>query len=129
MTGKPAEGQEFDPLAMWKQFQDASLKAWSQTMSELVTSEEYAKTVGQAADEFTRTSQPLQQQFEQMMAQYLQQMNLPSQSEMVSLAERLTGIEIRLDDLDAKMDELLDALKAVQSAQQASAKPAKRKKK
>ena len=38
-------------------------------------------------------------------------MSLPTQSEVVSLAERLTTIEMRLDDVDAKLDEILDQLK------------------
>jgi polyhydroxyalkanoate synthesis regulator phasin len=46
------------------------------------------------------------------MEQYLQQMSLPTRKEVVSLAERLTKIEMRLDDLDAKLDEVLDHLKA-----------------
>jgi polyhydroxyalkanoate synthesis regulator phasin len=45
------------------------------------------------------------------MEQYLQQMSLPTQSEVVSLAERLTTIEMRLDDMDEKLDEILDQLK------------------
>ena len=46
------------------------------------------------------------------MEQYLQQMNLPTRTEVISMAERLTKIEMAMDDLDAKLDEVLDLLKA-----------------
>jgi len=39
------------------------------------------------------------------VTQALQQSNMPTRSDVVSLAERLTNIERRLDDLDAKLDE------------------------
>jgi len=43
----------------------------------------------------------------------LQQMSLPSRKEVLNLAERLTHIEMRLDDMDAKLDEVLDHLQAL----------------
>ena len=49
------------------------------------------------------------------MEQYLQQMNLPTRKEVIDLAERLTHIEMTIDDLDAKIDKVLDLLKAEDS--------------
>jgi hypothetical protein len=46
------------------------------------------------------------------MEQYLRQMSLPTRSEVLSLAERITRMEMTLDDIEAKMDEALDLLKA-----------------
>jgi hypothetical protein len=39
-------------------------------------------------------------------------MNLPTRKEVISMAERLTKIEMAMDDLDAKLDEVLDRLPA-----------------
>jgi hypothetical protein len=43
--------------------------------------------------------------------QYLQQMSLPTRSQVISLAERLTNVEMAIQDLDEKLDELLDRVK------------------
>jgi hypothetical protein len=45
------------------------------------------------------------------MEQYLTQMNLPTQKDVIGVAERLTNIEMRIDDIEAKVDEVLDSLK------------------
>ncbi|MCP4425274.1 MAG: hypothetical protein GY803_12330 [Chloroflexi bacterium] len=46
----------------------------------------------------------------------MQQMNLPSREQIVSLAERLTHVEMRVDDIEAKVDESLDLLKAIRKS-------------
>jgi len=56
----------------------------------------------------------MRQQMKVSMEQSLQQMNLPSRSQVVSLAERLTHVEMRVDDIEAKLDECLDLLQAIQ---------------
>ena len=40
------------------------------------------------------------------MVQALQQLSLPSRQEVAALAERFTNMEIRLDDVDAKLDQI-----------------------
>ena len=44
------------------------------------------------------------------MLQAMQQLSLPSRQEVASLAERFTNLELRVDDLDAKLDRVLDLL-------------------
>jgi hypothetical protein len=46
------------------------------------------------------------------MEQSLQQMSLPTRKDVLGLAGRLTNLEMRLDDMEAKLDEVLDLLKA-----------------
>lgn len=100
---------------MWQQFQQASLNAWAKTMSETITGEDFARAVGQSLDSYLDATAPLREQVEKVVEQYLQQMKLPTRDEVVTLAERLTRLEMRIDDLDAKMDEGLDRLKAIQA--------------
>ena len=46
------------------------------------------------------------------MAQTMANLNLPTRDDVTRVAERLTNIEMRLDDLEAKIDEnLRDASK------------------
>ena len=42
---------------------------------------------------------------EDSMAQTLAQLNFPTRDDVTRIAERLTNIEMRLDDLDTKLDE------------------------
>jgi hypothetical protein len=41
------------------------------------------------------------------MLQVLEQLSLPSRQDIVALAERFTNLEMRLDDMDAKLDRIL----------------------
>lgn len=105
----------FDPLAFWKQLQEIQMQGWAKFMSETVGSEEFAQTMGQSVNSYLETAAPIQQQIEQAMAHYLRQMNMPTHQEVISLAERLTQLELRVDDLDAKLDEVLERLSAIQA--------------
>jgi hypothetical protein len=40
------------------------------------------------------------------MVQALQQLSMPSRADFVSLADRMTNVEMKLDDMDAKLDQL-----------------------
>ncbi len=102
----------FDPFATWRPFQET----WAKTMGETVASEEFAKAMGQYIDNYMETAGPMRQQMEKAVERYFQQINLPTRSEVTGLAERLTNIEMRVDDLDSKLDEALDHLKAIREA-------------
>jgi hypothetical protein len=58
----------------------------------------------------------LRRQVSEIMEQYLQQMSLPTRKEILSLAERLTQIEMRLDDVDARTEEILELLQEIRGA-------------
>jgi len=61
------------------------------------------------------------------MLQALQQLSMPSRADFVGLADRLTNIEMRLDDMDAKLDRIENLLtKPVATAPGARAKPERR---
>jgi hypothetical protein len=105
------ETPKFDPFAPWKQFQGPMMDAWSKAMSEAVASDDFAKSMGDYLNSYLETSAPLQKQFEATMEKYLQGMQLPSRAEVLHLSERLTGLEMRLDDMEAKLDQILELLK------------------
>ena len=44
------------------------------------------------------------------MDQTLANLSMPSRAEIISLAERMTQVEMRLDDMDAKLDRIADLL-------------------
>jgi hypothetical protein len=97
----------FDPTAMFKEMRDASMDAWAKVMIEVVNSEAYAEATGATLDAWLSSSGPFRKVLENSMTQVLTNLNLPTRDDVTRLAERLTNIEMRLDDLDAKLDQTL----------------------
>jgi hypothetical protein len=95
----------FDPTGMFKNMRDANLDAWSKMMLQLVNSDPYAQATGTLLDTWLTSSVPFRKALEMAMIQVLGKLNLASRADITSLAERLTNIEMRLDDLDAKLEE------------------------
>lgn len=96
----------FDPFSFWRTTQNASLDAWSKAMIELVNTDAYAQATGRILDTYLAASVPMRKAIEQAMAQVLSRVNMPTRAEVLSIAERMTNIEMRLDDLDARFDEI-----------------------
>ena len=111
----PNEKPPLDPFAGMLQFYENWSKSWASTMSETVANERFAETMAQQMEGRLEFWSHVRRQVGDVMEQYLQQMNLPTQREVVGLAERLTGIEMRMDDIEAKVDEVLDRLKEIQN--------------
>jgi len=99
-------GDSFDPLDAWRKMRDASLEAWAKGMTEAVKTDAYAKITGAMLDACLSASAPFREALEKSMAHALQQLSMPTRADIESLADRLTNIEMRLDDLDAKLDVL-----------------------
>jgi hypothetical protein len=94
----------FDPTGIFKELRDANLDSWSRMMLQLVNSDAYAKATGAALDSWLSASVPLRKVIESTMNQALANAQMPSRADVVSLAERLTHIEMRLDDLEALLE-------------------------
>lgn len=88
------------------------LDAMAKAMIEAVNSESYAKATGAMLDCYLTASAPFRETMEKNMLQALQQLSLPSRQEVAQLAERFTNVEKRLDDMDAKLDRLLQNIPA-----------------
>jgi polyhydroxyalkanoic acid synthase PhaR subunit len=104
MSQKPDE-QAFDPFGTWKNMRDSGMDAWSKMMIQMVNTEAYAQATSTMLDTWLTSSAPFRKAIESTMTQVLTQLNLPMRSDVTSLSERLTHIEMRLDDLEVKLDE------------------------
>ncbi len=111
MSEEKNHQSEADPFASMIQMYENWTKMWSGTMSESATSKRFVETMGQQMEGSLEAMALMRQQMGSMIEKYLQQMNLPTHGEVVSLADRLTVLEMKMDDLDAKLDEALDLLK------------------
>jgi len=99
-------GAQFDPMGAWRQMRDSYFDVWAKTMVETVNTEAYAKATGSMLDAYLTVSSPFREAVEKAMLQALQQLSMPSRADVISLAERLTNVEMRLDDMDAKLDRI-----------------------
>jgi len=105
MANNPTgNGVQFDPMSSLRQMRDAYLDVWSKTMVDTVNTEAYAKATGSLLDAYLSVSSPFREAIEKALQQALQQLNLPSRQDFITLAERFTNVELRLDDMDAKID-------------------------
>lgn len=113
----------FDPFEPFRGMRDAYLDAMSKTMIEAVNTEGYAQATGALLDYCLSASAPFREVLEKSMVQALQQLSLPSRQEIASLAQRFTNVEMRLDDLDAKVERLLKAITELKTAPLAATPP------
>ena len=100
------EGKRLDPTESWRAARDLYMDAWGKTMVDMVNSEAYAQSTGAMLDTYMTVSAPFREAVEKAMLKTLEQMGMPSRVDVLSLAERMTNIEMRLDDLDAKLDNI-----------------------
>ncbi len=114
MSQNQSEGFDFtDPVGIWRSFRDANLDAWAKAMTQFVSTDTFAQALGAQLDTYLATSGPFQKAVEQYMEAYLANLNMPSRGEVISMARRMTNLEMRIDDMEVKIDQLLNALSAV----------------
>lgn len=99
--------KSYDPFEPFREMRDAYLENLSRTMIDAVNTEGYAQASGAMLDYYLTASSSFREALEKTMLQTLQQLSLPSRQEVATLAERFTNVEMRLDDMDAKLDRLV----------------------
>ena len=87
----------YDPLSMMKEVRDENMQRWAKMMTDLVNTDAYSAASAEMLKETLETS----------MTQAFKNMNLVTGDDFMRLADRLTNIEMRLDDMEAKLDESL----------------------
>ncbi len=107
---KASTAKPFDPMDPWRGMRDAYLDIWAKGMVETVNSEAYAQASGAILDSYLTTSSPFREAVEKTMLKVLEQMSMPSRADVISIAERMTNVEMRLDDLDTKLDNILQKM-------------------
>ncbi len=105
MTQKSETINPFDPAGMFKGVRDAGMDTWSKMMIQFVNTEVYAQATAAMLDAWLTTSAPFRKAVEQATTQVLINLNMPTRTDVTGLAQRLTNIEMRLDDLEAKLEE------------------------
>jgi len=101
-----------DPFEALRGMRDNYLDAMSKVMMNAVNSEEYAQATGTMLNSALIASAPFREALDKAMAAALQQASMPSRQELAALAGRFTNIEMRLDDMEAKLDRIVELCSA-----------------
>jgi len=120
MSKQPDITNPLDPLGTWRAARDAGLESWSRMMIDLVNSEAYSQATSQWLDTYLTFSQPFKSIIETTMTQVLAGLNMPTRTDLTTLAGRFTNVEVRLDDLDAKLDDVERAVQPLTASKQAA---------
>ena len=86
-----------DPVAIWQNMIGEMEKGFNSFANQAMASPEFSKVVNQVGG----VTAGAQKQLGDLMEKYLVSMNLPSRAQMVSMAERLQGIEGQLNEIKA----------------------------
>jgi hypothetical protein len=97
----------FDPTAMFKELRDASIENWTKAMSAMVHSDAYAGASAESLNAMLTAATPIRKAVENAVVQSLSSVHIATRDDVLRIAERLTHIEMRLDDMEAKLDEAL----------------------
>ena len=101
-------GATADPFEAFRKVRDTYFEGMSKVMIDAVNTEEYAQATGTLLNNYLTASAPFREAMDNAMVMALEQLSLPSRQQVIALAERFTNLEIRLDDLDAKLDRIVE---------------------
>ena len=105
-----------DPFEAFRKMRENYLEGMSKVMIDAVNTEEYAQATGALLNNYLTLSAPFREALDKAMIMALEQFSLPSRQQVVALAERFTNLEMRLDDLDAKLDRIVELSSAARTA-------------
>jgi hypothetical protein len=121
-VGKGSTGTT-DAFKQWHDMRDVYMKSWAKVMGEAVNSDDYAKANGTILESFLTVSAPFRDAQQKAMLGALEQLNMPSRADFVSLAERLANMELLLDDIYAKLSHIQTLATSVAPRPATEAKP------
>ncbi len=99
----------FDPFGIMKNVRDANMESWAKAMTEFVNSDSFTAAQAEMLNAWLATSTPFRKLLEETLSKSMQALKLPTTDDFVRLAEQLTNIEMRLDDMEAKLDQFLES--------------------
>jgi len=98
--------KQFDVAKLMRDARDGVLDAWARLMLHLTSSHEYQRLQGAISRPALLGMALFRKATESAMSEILAQLNMPSREEVLGVSQRLTHIEMVLDDLGASLDQL-----------------------
>lgn len=106
---------EADVTALWRQMYDQQMETWSKAISDATGTEQFAAALGKQLETYLNAQGVMQKNLQQFMDRSLKTMNLPTRNDVTRLAEQIVALEAKVDSVEEKLDEVLDALARIQS--------------
>jgi hypothetical protein len=94
----------FDLIQQLQKARDQGMDAWAKATLRLTSSEPYLRVTGLLLQPGLLATAFVRGSTEKAMSELLARVNMPSREEVLSLSQRLTRIEVVLDDLSAAVD-------------------------
>jgi hypothetical protein len=85
---------------------DTMMDAWASLMLKLTSSHEYQRVQGMIVKPALLGYALFRKASDSVMSPFLAQLNMPSRDEVIRIAQRLTHIEMALDDLGAAVEQI-----------------------
>lgn len=114
-----SERSASDPFATWRELLDKQTEAWTKLLSEMMGTEAFAAALGRQMETYLSTHGQFQKRFMELMEQYLKSLNLPSRADLARLAAQVAAVEAKVDEQDARSDDIFDLLQEIKGAVQA----------
>ena len=99
-----------DLLTQWKQFLDQWIEAWSKALGQAMGTEQFARMMGQTLDSFLVAQAPVKKALDQQVEQALQAFNLPSRTQLTSVARQIVELEERIERIEDGITAVLKRL-------------------
>ncbi len=94
-----ANETQADPFAAWRDWMNQSERQWNSFLNEAMATEEFSRTMGRGMDVFLNMQKQMNEAFGRMFTS----LNMPSRTDIMGLADRLSAIEERLISLEATL--------------------------
>ena len=99
----------FDALKLFRDARDGTMDAWAKFMLNLTGSHEYQRLQGMITKPTFLAIALMRKATDSTMSALLGNLNMPSREELQQVSQRLTHIEMTLDDLAAALDQVRKA--------------------
>jgi hypothetical protein len=106
----------FDAVKLMRDARDAGMDAWAKLMLRLTSSHEYQRLQGFISKPTLLAIAMYRKASDSTMGGVLGNLNMPSREEVLQISQRLTHIEMALDDLAAGLDQLRRSVGTVAGA-------------
>ena len=101
---------EIDPFTQMFKYYEMLSSSWAKVMSDSFANKTFAESMGEQIEGSLDAFSLIRRQYSDFVEQYLAQLNIPTHKDITNLAERLTKMEMDIDDLNDKIDQVLDIL-------------------
>jgi polyhydroxyalkanoic acid synthase PhaR subunit len=85
-----------DPFAAWRDWLSTSERQWNSFLNQAMSTDEFGQAMGRMMDVYLG----MQKNMNEVMGRYFTALNVPTRTDVLSLANRLSEIEERLGSIE-----------------------------